>query len=79
MQSSDDLAISQRLVALLPAQKPARLERRAQAGAGQKNYWQIIDSRATAAHTHVAKRKGIRTVGPGGHDQGLKRAHVASA
>jgi hypothetical protein len=37
--SSDDLAISQRLVALLPPQKPAPLQRRERAGAGQKKYW----------------------------------------
>jgi len=37
--SSDDLAISQRLVALLPAQKPAALQGRERVGAEQKKYW----------------------------------------
>jgi hypothetical protein len=37
--SSDDLVISQRLVKLLPDEKPARLER---AGAEQKKYWQAM-------------------------------------
>lgn len=41
-QPSDDLAISRRLVELLPTQKPAPLERREQAGAAQKKYWQIM-------------------------------------
>ena len=36
-QSSDDLAISRRLVELLPAQKMAPLQK--QAGAAQKKYW----------------------------------------
>jgi hypothetical protein len=39
---SDDLAISRRLVELLPKQKPTPLERRGQAGAGKKNYWPIM-------------------------------------
>ena len=38
--SSDDLAISQRLVELLPDQNPAPLQGRERAGAGQKKYWQ---------------------------------------
>ena len=38
-QSLDDLAISRRLVELLPAQKMAPLEGREQAGAAHKKYW----------------------------------------
>jgi hypothetical protein len=38
-QSLDDLAISRRLVELLPAQKMAPLQGREQAGAAQKKYW----------------------------------------
>ena len=43
-QSSDDLAISQRLVELLPHKKLAPLERPARrvVGAGQKKYWQAM-------------------------------------
>ena len=37
--SSDDLAISQRLVELLPDQKSAPLQSRERVGAGQKKYW----------------------------------------
>jgi hypothetical protein len=37
--SLDDLAISRRLVELLPAQKMAPLQGRGQAGAGQRKYW----------------------------------------
>ncbi len=37
--SSDDLAISQRLVELLPAQKTAPLQNRERVGAGQEKYW----------------------------------------
>jgi len=40
--SSDDLAISQRLVALLPAQKPATLQGRERAWAEQKKYWGVM-------------------------------------
>ncbi len=40
-QSSDDLAISQRLVELLPHKKTAPSERRV-VGAGQKKYWQAM-------------------------------------
>jgi hypothetical protein len=40
--SSDDLAISQRLVELLPDQKSAPLQGREQVGAGQKKYWQAM-------------------------------------
>src|SRR5438067_2294951 len=40
--SSDDLVISQRLVELLPDQKPAPLQRRQWVGAGQKKYWQAV-------------------------------------
>jgi hypothetical protein len=40
--SSDDLVISQRLVKLLPDEKPARLEGRERAGAEQKKYWQAM-------------------------------------
>jgi hypothetical protein len=40
--SSDDLVISQRLVELLPDQKPAPLEGRQRAGAEQKKYWQAM-------------------------------------
>ena len=39
---SDDLAISQRLVELLPAQKSAPSQRRERVGAGQKKYWQAM-------------------------------------
>jgi hypothetical protein len=38
-QSLDDLAISRRLVELLPAQKMAPFQGREQAGAAQKKYW----------------------------------------
>ncbi|HWX30633.1 MAG TPA: hypothetical protein VNZ53_24725 [Steroidobacteraceae bacterium] len=38
-QGLDDLAISRRLVELLPAQKMAPLQGRGQAGAGQRKYW----------------------------------------
>ncbi|HMD62556.1 MAG TPA: hypothetical protein VKF83_01095 [Stellaceae bacterium] len=38
-QSYDDLAISQRLVDLLPAQKTAPLQGGERTGAGQKKYW----------------------------------------
>jgi hypothetical protein len=38
----DDLAISRRLVELLPAQKKAPLQAREQAGAGQKKYGQAM-------------------------------------
>jgi hypothetical protein len=37
--SSDDLAISQRLVELLPDQKSAPLQGRVRVAAGQKKYW----------------------------------------
>jgi len=40
--SSDDLVISQRLVELLPNQKPAPLQGQERAGAGQKKYWQAM-------------------------------------
>jgi len=40
--SSDDLAISQRLVELLPDQKPVPMEGRKRAAARQKNYWQAM-------------------------------------
>ncbi|TMJ67741.1 MAG: hypothetical protein E6G83_06790 [Alphaproteobacteria bacterium] len=40
--SSDDLVISQRLVELLPDQKPAPLQGQERAGAGQKKYWQAM-------------------------------------
>jgi hypothetical protein len=40
--SSDDLVISQRLVELLPDQKPAPLEGRQRAGAEQKKYRQAM-------------------------------------
>ena len=40
--SSDDLAISQRLVELLPDQKSAPLQGRERVGAGQKKYWQAM-------------------------------------
>lgn len=40
--SSDDLAISQRLVELLPAQKSALSQGRERVGAGQKKYWQAM-------------------------------------
>ena len=68
MQSSDDLAISQRFVALLPAQKPARLERRAQAGAGQKNYWQITDGQPG---NQCRERLGCTSLRQGGEPGGL--------
>ena len=38
-QSLDDLAISRRLVELLPAQKMAPLQGQEQASTGQKKYW----------------------------------------
>ena len=38
----DDLAISRRLVELLPAQKMVPLQGREQAGAGQKKYWEAM-------------------------------------
>ena len=41
-QSSDDLAISQRLVELLPDQKPGLMEGRKRAAARHKNYWQAM-------------------------------------
>ena len=41
-RSSDDLVISQRLVELLPDQKPAPLQGQERAGAGQKKYWQAM-------------------------------------
>jgi hypothetical protein len=41
-QSLDDLAISRRLVALLPNQKPAPLRGRKQAGGAQKKYMQAM-------------------------------------
>jgi hypothetical protein len=40
--SSDDLVTSQRLVELLPDQKPAPLQGREWAGAEQKKYWQAM-------------------------------------
>ena len=40
--SSDDLAISQQLVELLPAQKSASSRRRERASAGQRKYWQAM-------------------------------------
>jgi hypothetical protein len=40
--SSDDLAISQRLVKLLPDQKPGPMEGRNRAAARHKNYWQAM-------------------------------------
>jgi hypothetical protein len=40
--SSDDLAISQRLVELLPDQKPVPMEGRKRAAARHKNYWQAM-------------------------------------
>jgi hypothetical protein len=40
--SSDDLAISQRLVKLLPDQKPGPMEGRKRAVARHKNYWQAM-------------------------------------
>jgi hypothetical protein len=36
------LVISQRLVELLPDQKPAPLQGRQRVGAGQKKYWQAL-------------------------------------
>jgi hypothetical protein len=41
-RSSDDLAISQRLVELLPARKPKPIEGRERAAARQKKYWQAM-------------------------------------
>ena len=41
-QSSDDLAISQRLVELLPSQKPTALQDRERAGVGQKKYLRAV-------------------------------------
>jgi hypothetical protein len=41
-QSLDDLAISRRLVELLPAQKTVPLQRRERAGAGQEKYWRAM-------------------------------------
>ena len=41
-RSSDDLAISQRLVELLPARKPKPMEGRERAAARQKKYWQAM-------------------------------------
>jgi len=40
--SSDDLAISQRLVELLPDKKPGPMEGRKRAAARHKNYWQAM-------------------------------------
>jgi hypothetical protein len=40
--SSDDLAISQRLVELLPNQKTVPMEGRKRAAARHKNYWQAM-------------------------------------
>jgi len=40
--SSDDLAISQRLVELLPDQKTVPIEGRKRAAARHKNYWQAM-------------------------------------
>ena len=40
--SSDDLAISQRLVELLPDQKTVPMEGRKRAAARHKNYWQAM-------------------------------------
>lgn len=41
-QSLDDLAISRRLVELLPAQKTSPLQRRGRARAGQEKYWRAV-------------------------------------
>ena len=41
-RSSDDLAISQRLVELLPDRKPTPMEGRERAAARQKKYWQAM-------------------------------------
>ncbi len=41
-QSLDDLAISRRLVELLPAQKTPPLQRQGRAGAGQEKYWRAM-------------------------------------
>ena len=41
-QSLDDLAISRRLVELLPAGKPAPLQSREQAGVARKKYWEAM-------------------------------------
>lgn len=41
-RSSDDLAISQRLVELLPARKPKPMQGRERAAARQKKYWQAM-------------------------------------
>jgi hypothetical protein len=47
--SSDDLAISQRLVELLPDQKSAPLQGRERVAAGQKKYWGAMIVLATVA------------------------------
>jgi hypothetical protein len=41
-QSLDDLAISRRLVELLPAQRTPPLRRRGRAGAGHEKYWRAM-------------------------------------
>jgi len=41
-RSSDDLAISQRLVELLPDRKPKPMEERERAAARQRKYWQAM-------------------------------------
>src|SRR5439155_24862991 len=41
-RSSDDLVISQRLVELLPDQKPAPLQGRERVGAEHKKYWRAM-------------------------------------
>jgi hypothetical protein len=41
-QPLDDLAISRRLVELLPAQKAAPLPPLEETGAGQKKYWEVM-------------------------------------
>ncbi len=41
-RSSDDLAISERLVKLLPDRKPKPMEGRERAAARQKKYWQAM-------------------------------------
>jgi hypothetical protein len=41
-ESLDDLAISRRLVELLPAQKAPPLQRWGRAGAGQEKYWRAM-------------------------------------
>jgi hypothetical protein len=48
-QALDDLAISRRLVELLPTQKMAPLQAREQAGAGQKKYWEVVMLLASVA------------------------------